>query len=231
MLASELPISLSAAAQKVLKEVEGLYGDEVRFEEDPELCGRMMVKPNLPYPTIYCKKTSSVTEQDLVHELLHLKYRKLGYPYLMPKDSASEEIKTIATVVNGLFDHAIIFSQLVNMGYNPFAEEEEPVRKQLDKLLAEGPSLNCEDIVARAKFSALYARVRMDCQSQEIKKMCNELFLAKESDLCRETGKNLIEVVRRYAAGGVDSFENGLEKTVEMLGLRDSVEIRRARNQ
>jgi len=223
VLASDLPINLSATAQKILKDVEVLYGHDVWFEEDPDLPGTMMVKLSLPFPTIYIKEISTVTEEGIVHELLHLKLLKLDYPYLMPKKPDSE---VVATLINDLFTHAIIFPQLLELGYNPFKDEEPRVEKNLTKLAEESSSLNCKELVGRALLASLYARAQMDCRSQEIIKLCEEIFFREELEVCKETGIRLIEIVRQCATSKINMFRKGLERTVALLELNHSLEIR-----
>lgn len=132
-------IKLSKAANGLLNEVEKLYGKKVREEEvqnwEPVRYGESAIDVD-GTPVVRINAGTGRSEENIVHELFHLKLYTRGFPlvgYNPPAESRTREnFNYLQLVSNYLFDpiqHAIFYPELAKLGFKPNAQTEKADRK------------------------------------------------------------------------------------------------------
>jgi len=227
MNTNSLPITLSQAATKILKEVELLYKSEVWWQETPGLEGDMCALRNTPMPTVRYKNTSVLNEGGIVHELLHLKLRRLGYPNVQkadPQENNNWRDQTVA-MLNNLFEHALIFPELERLGYFPFEAEENGTRAQLTRILSSDfPSPDSNPSLTSLS-ALLYARAYLDCRSQAVRALCESIFSQPSFASSKFLGQKVIEAVHNDANNDVSQFRSGLNECVRILNEQAFIQL------
>jgi hypothetical protein len=222
------PIPLSEKASIILDEVESLYGKEVRWQERSDLeGGDMRVLRHTSFPIVQYKNISVVNENGCVHELLHLKLGKLGFPGLKRVDRKDNdrERDVLIVLLNDLFEHALIFPELVQMGYNTFEAEDKGTNTQLTQILKPNfLSSDCSTLL-RNYCASLYARVHLECRSQEVIDKCDSIFAQEEFHDSKALGLRVIEIVRQYAINDVSLFRAGLMKCIFALQESEFIQL------
>lgn len=223
----QLLISFSEQAKHILVEVDSLYGSEVFWHERPDLEGDLCALSNTTFPAVLYRNESVLNEGACVHELLHLKLRKLGFPLCEktdPEEDNNWRDHTI-TMIDGIFQHAIIFPMLVTLGYDPYVAEEIGTKGQLQKVSEEGfPSPESHSSL-RSSLALLYARSHLDCRSSEVLELCSSVFCPPAFGSCKLTGIHIIDIVREYAKHDVAKYQDGLAKCLDLLGETNFIKM------
>ena len=215
----QLLISFSDQAKHILVEVESLYGSEVYWHERPDLEGDLCALSNTTFPAVLYRSESVLNEGACVHELLHLRLRKLGFPLcekIDPEEDNNWRDHTIAMLDN-IFQHAIIFPVLVTLGYDPYVAEETGTIVQLRKVSEDGfPSPEIYPSL-RSSLALMHARAHVDCRSPEVLALCDSVFSSAAFSACKLTGTKFLDIVRAYANNDIDTYRVGLRESVDLL--------------
>jgi hypothetical protein len=219
MNSGEVPIRFSEKALAVLEEIESLYGSEVYWQEYPGLDGAMCAVVKSPLPLVRYRSLADVTEEGCVHELFHLKLRKRGFPCVEkvdPDENNDWRDQTVA-MLNNLFQHAVVFPELVRLGYLPFQAEEIGTRSQVEKLQSVNfPSPTTSNSL-RSLLALLYARSHLDCGSPEIRELSRSVFEQNVFSDAKAKGLAVIEIVRQYGKDDIPMFREGLLNAITLL--------------
>ena len=227
------PISLSLNALRILKEVESLYGKEVRWQERSDLADcDMRVLRNTPFPIVQYKNISVVDENGCVHELLHLKLAKRGFPGVQKVDRKDniKERDMIIGILNNLFEHSVIFPELVQLGYSPFEAEEKGTNAQLTEASAPNFLTSDSNPLLRSYCALLYARAFLDCRSQKVRDYCDSIFAQQSFRDSKALGLRVIEIVQHCAVNDVTRFRSGLIECIRVLQENRFIQLETAIN-
>lgn len=131
-------IRLRPAAARLLKEVEQHYGRPVREELvhdwEPNRVGEARVSKD-GTPIIRMNAGARFVEVDVVHELLHLKWRAMGFE--SPELSgplARANAHYFQYVAFSLFDplvHKLFYPAMRKMGFEPNAAQREAIKQAI----------------------------------------------------------------------------------------------------
>lgn len=186
-----------------------------------------MAERNRQNPIVRFREKTSVNEVGCVHELLHLKLLKLGFPNVRRLNLQENNSwrDGIVIMLNGIFEHTLIFPELLKMGYSPFDEEERGTTKQLGRLSSRDFPRQDSTPSPRNISALVYARSYLECQSQAVRSLCDSVFSDSSFAETKNLGLNIVETVRKYAKNDVAQFTFGLNECLRILNETEFIQI------
>ncbi len=177
-------ISLRPEAARLLDEVEELYGVPVK-EEIEDLGGNLGDTTVLQdgTPEIRIDSKSGRSEQNIVHELFHLKLRKEGFPELVfefppgtvIRDSERRWANWNNSIVREPLQHRLFYPLLRQMGLVP----DEGLKVGFDDLVRKGEYSGVVPENAFAVHTGNYLRALLETDDQEFLDRLTDWFEKK----------------------------------------------------
>ena len=220
---------------RLLQEVETLYGSNVELQLDPNSKGSLYIKPVLQFPTIFYRGESELTIAACVHELLHLRLIRYGCPFAYPTNpnEANDWLRGMVDMLNNLFQHVIIFPELIRRGFSPYESEEVGLQNQLEALSRSDFSVSNESPIGllnllsclKANMALIYSRAILECQSEALRVRYYALYSQPSFIECRYLGEKVANIVRQFAISDFSVCRVGLLEATDVLSQARSVSI------
>lgn len=186
--------------------IERLYGKEVRIEQvrndNPDYCGEAFVTRD-GTPIIKVNIENESKELVIVHELLHLKLRKEGYPrYFVacPADlslnsEALSSIRRIANDMRDLIEHfSFLFPQMEEMGMDPYGTMRAIYRRNLKS--------GYVDAFRNPVYQTFnYMKIVLESNDARIAADLERRYLENNWKAPLERGKRLVQAVKKARPG------------------------------
>ena len=233
-----LPQGLSTLSKKAINEmsrVEKLLPlDKQRnergmfIEKNEHLPGNARMNPDKSEPFIEYKDDVKFSENTFIHELFHV---ELSWGLRIPtlKSCGNNKILiSCVTMLDGQFQHHIVFDKMNSLGYNNTRDSEEV---GIEKDLENFDQLPHDDAYKNAWFSILYSRVQIECNSIELKESCSKLFHKHHLEESMSLGRDLESLVRQFAVENVTEYSHGLREAIQLIDLENLIEIKLLRDE
>ncbi|HEY2932339.1 MAG TPA: hypothetical protein VGK99_11390 [Acidobacteriota bacterium] len=207
-----------------MAEVEQLYGEPVRIETvnnlktTRKIYAEATVTPN-GNPVVSVDPIVQSDQTELIHELLHLKLWKFGFPdkvLFLPIDG--NRILLSAVDVWTVSVHSVIYREMRKIGLDPTSRD----REELDELIKGGvdpaewlPSPVRSAAAKRAIRAFVYMRIYVECDDQSSLSKLDKWFERRgwneEIRVGRTAGKVMMQM---------DKGPNGrLDATIKALNI------------
>jgi hypothetical protein len=185
-------IHLRGPAVELLDSVEKLYGKPISERIDKALPEGVLGYADVSAigePVIAISDPTGRTEENIVHELFHLKMQAEGYPLFEFSDIMSrdgEYLRKMRELINDPLSHSLFFPQMKAMGLDPTAN----LRAQYE-LNRKSPNTQTEDFLA-----TYYFKLAMETADESLLDDAAQWYRAEGWHASLETGKALVEIVR-----------------------------------
>lgn len=207
--------------EKVLSEVEASSKRPMFAVQNPAAKSVCLFDPFCEDQIQY---KTTLTEECCIHELMHAKLWFSGFPYLsLVSLPGTSILGHISVMLNGIFHHHIMLKKLEAIGLDLKQSEEKGARRFI-KLLGEAEPHKIRERHFLALSSIVFARAKLHTSLLDIEMLfdLSHLFPAKAK------GEQLSEMVCRHAVENVIVFNQGLEKTLELLQLKEQFQYKTA---
>lgn len=218
-------LCISNKLQNLIDEIFSLYKKPVQFKDVKKLPPEYQrglaylgaAREENGIPTVYVNVKDGLYEENIAHELLHLKLEYQGFPRTTFPQGSLEAIS--ASELLSIMEHRLIYDELEKMGYNPHESLRKSAEEQLiPELKKEFPWSEFPPIKRKVVLSIIYTRAKIELNNKDIIKQIDKLFVKKIKE-SRIIGEGLLAVILKQNPITPNEIKRALKGCFKILGV------------
>ena len=217
-------LEISNRLQGLINEISSVYGVAVQFKDIETIDAKEKVgtKPRGAAgaengtPVVYINIENGLFEENIAHELLHLRFQHRGFPRTHFPKGSMESIA--ASELLSIMEHRLFYQELKNMGYSPHTSFAIEVKgKLVPEFEKDVPFPQLQGLMRECVFSMWYLRINVEANDGDLIAKVDGLYIEKEKR-CRVLGKGLMNVIRQENPDIPEKIKKALRSCFKILG-------------
>jgi hypothetical protein len=217
-------LEISNTLQELINETSSVYKEAVQFKDietieakekaGPKPKGGARVENGIPI--VYINIENGLSEENIAHELLHLRFQYQGFPRTNFPQGSLEALA--AGELLSIMEHRILYPELENMGYDPHRSFATDVKNKLvPEFEKDSPYPGWGRLMQECMFSIWYLRINLEVNDNNLIERIDNLYIEKAKK-SRIIGKRLSNVIKQENPDTAEKIKKTLKICFKVLG-------------